>query len=56
MKKIIIFFILLNACSSMEAKKVYKIEAINLNENLSFIEFKNKFIKYGQESNYPDIN
>ena len=50
MKKLIIFFILLNACSNMEAKKNYKIEPINLNENLSFIEFKNKFIKYAQES------
>ena len=56
MKKLIIFFILLNSCANMNAKKDYKIEAINLNENLSFIECKNKFIKYGQESDYPNIN
>ena len=48
MKKLIIFFILLNSCSSLDVKKDNKIETINLNENLSFIEFKNKFIKYGQ--------
>ena len=56
MKKLIIFFILLNACANMEAKKEHKIESINLDESLSFIEFKNKFIKYSEESDYPNIN
>jgi len=56
MKKIIIFFFLLNSCANMSVKKNNIIKDIDLNENLSFTEFKNKIIKYAQQSDYPDIN
>ena len=56
MKKIIICVFLLNSCSNMSAEKNHLIDVIDLSENLSFIEFKNKIIKYAQQSNYPDIN
>jgi len=56
MKKIILFFLLLNSCSNMSVQRNNTIEDIDLDKNLSFVEFKNKIIKYAQQSNYPDIN
>ena len=56
MKKIIMSFFLLVSCSNMSVERNNIIDDIDLNENLSFVEFKNKIIKYAQQSNYPDIN
>jgi len=56
MKKIIMFFLLLNSCSNMSVEQNNIIKDIDLDKNLSFLEFKNKIIQYANESDYPDIN
>ena len=55
MKNITIFFFLLFSCTNMNVKKNNTIDDIDLDEKLSFVEFKNKIIIYAQQSNFPDI-
>tara|TARA_Y100000590_G_scaffold430706_1_gene544607 strand:+ start:870 stop:1040 length:171 start_codon:yes stop_codon:yes gene_type:complete len=54
MKKLILLFFIVAACSNSPEKKS-SLEEINIYDNLSFDEFKSKFIDYVKNTNYPDI-
>ena len=49
-----IFFVILLSCNkNINEKKTYK---ININDNLTFNEFKNLIEEKGLKKDYPDIN
>tara|TARA_Y100000590_G_C15343282_1_gene872274 strand:+ start:555 stop:725 length:171 start_codon:yes stop_codon:yes gene_type:complete len=56
MKKFLLTILLLTSCANLNTDKVKMIEDINIYENLTFDEFKNKIILYVKESDYPDTN
>ena len=62
---ILIFFLLLNACSVDPNLSFWKNKEINskerqladfsFNENISFDDYKNNVIEYGKKSNFPEL-
>ena len=56
MKKFLLTILLLTSCANINTDSVKMIEDINIYENLTFDEFKNKIMLYVKESNYPNTN
>ena len=56
MKKFLIIILLLTSCADLKSDSLKMIEDIDIYENLTFDEFKQKFILYVEESDYPDTN
>ena len=56
MKKVLIIFFLLSACSSNNINKENSLSTLNFSENLTIEEFKLKLEQYAKNSNYPNID
>ena len=56
MKKILIIFFLLSACSSNNINKENSLSTLDFSENLTIEEFKLKLEQYANNSNYPNID
>ena len=56
MKKVLIIFFLLSACSSNNINKENSLSTLNFSENLTIEEFKLKLEQYANNSNYPNID
>ena len=56
MKKILIIFFLLSACSSNNINKENTLSTLDFSENLTIEEFKLKLEQYANNSNYPNID
>ena len=56
MKKILIIFFLLSACSSNNINKENTLSTLDFSENLTIEEFKLKLEQYANNKNYPNID
>ena len=56
MKKVLIIFFLLSACSSNNINKENSLSTLNFSENLTIEEFKLKLEQYAINNNYPNID
>jgi len=56
MKKILIIFFLLSACSSNDISKENSLPTLDFSENLTIEEFKLKLDQYANNSKYPNID
>tara|TARA_Y100000996_G_C22517789_1_gene641137 strand:+ start:1056 stop:1229 length:174 start_codon:yes stop_codon:yes gene_type:complete len=56
MKKVLIIFFLLSACSSNNINKENSLSTLDFSENLTIEEFKLKLEQYANNSNYPNID
>ena len=56
MKKILIIFLLLSACSLNEINKESSLPNLNFSDNLTIEEFKLKLEQYANNKNYPNID
>ena len=56
MKKVLIIFFLLSACSSNNINKENSLSTLDFSENLTIEEFKLKLEQYAKNSNYPNID
>tara|TARA_Y100000817_G_C16710510_1_gene479019 strand:+ start:439 stop:612 length:174 start_codon:yes stop_codon:yes gene_type:complete len=56
MKKVLIIFFLLSACSSNNINKENNLSTLDFSENLTIEEFKLKLEQYANNSNYPNID
>ena len=56
MKKILIIFLLLSACSVNEINKESSLPNLNFSDNLTIEEFKLKLEQYANNKNYPNID
>ena len=56
MKKVLIIFFLLSACSSNNINKENRLSTLDFSENLTIEEFKLKLEQYANNSNYPNID
>ena len=56
MKKVLIIFFLLSACSLNNINKENSLSTLDFSENLTIEEFKLKLEQYANNSNYPNID
>tara|TARA_B100000945_G_C20131187_1_gene479465 strand:+ start:372 stop:545 length:174 start_codon:yes stop_codon:yes gene_type:complete len=56
MKKVLIIFFLLSACSSNNINKENSLSTLDFSENLTIEEFKLKLEQYANNNNYPNID
>ena len=56
MKKVLIIFFLLSACSLNNINKENNLSTLDFSENLTIDEFKLKLEQYANNSNYPNID
>ena len=56
MKKLLILFLFLFSCGSLNSNNNKKNEILNFNQDLSFNEFKELLDKYSKITGYPNIN
>ena len=56
MKKVLIIFFLLSACSSNNINKENSLSTLDFSENFTIEEFKLKLEQYANNSNYPNID
>jgi len=55
MKKILIIFFLLSACSANQVTNKERLENLNFSDNLTIDEFKIRLEEYALNSPYPNI-
>ena len=55
MKKILIIFFLLSACSTNQKTNKTRLENLNFSDNLTINEFKIRLEEYALNSPYPNI-
>ena len=56
MKKIVLIFFLLSACSISQKEKISSTYSDNITDKLSFDEFKKRLVIYANNSPYPNID
>ena len=56
MKKILIIFFLLSACSTNQVANKARLEKLNFSDNLTINEFKIRLEEYALNSPYPNID
>tara|TARA_B100001121_G_C18288881_1_gene434301 strand:- start:95 stop:268 length:174 start_codon:yes stop_codon:yes gene_type:complete len=56
MKRLLLFIILLNACSLETSKKDFLISEPKFSDDLSIEEFKTKLKQYALNNEYPNID
>jgi hypothetical protein len=56
MKKLLILFLFLFSCGSLNSNNNKNNEILNFNQDLSFNEFKELLDKYSKITGYPNIN
>ena len=56
MKKILIIFFLLSACSTNQVTNKARLENLNFSDNLTIYEFKIRLEEYALNSPYPNID
>ena len=56
MKKILIIFFLLSACSTNQKTNKTRLENLNFSDNLTINEFKIRLEEYALNSPYPNID